>query len=119
MQTFRELYCARHDCDPHRYLRQVFCSSFSRRAVLPGALCLMLLQLRAFRPERELIVALGEAVSITQFKEELHYFTARRSLGWMRRILGLKILTRRLRSLATECFEATPSLQRQRQHSTA
>lgn len=106
MPTFRELYCARDGCEPSQYVRKVFCSSFSRRAVLPGSLCLTLLQMRAFRPERELIAALGEATSVGQFKEELHYFTNRRSLGWMRRILGLKISTRRLRSLAIECFDA-------------
>jgi hypothetical protein len=107
MPTFRELYCARHGCNPQHFLQQVFCSSFSRRAVLPGKLCLTLLHLSSFRPERELVIALGDATSLARFKEELHYFTNRRRVGWLRRAWGLKLSTRRLRSLASECFEPT------------
>lgn len=104
MPTFREIYCVVYRCEPSEFVRRVFCSCFSPKALLPAPLCAVMPP-SFFRPERELIATLGDANSLAKFKEDLYYFTNRRYLSWWRRKAGIRVSIRRLGDVAKACFE--------------
>jgi hypothetical protein len=104
MATFRELYSIAAGSDPKDFVGRVLCSSVSKRSLLPAKFCVALLG-RSFRPERELIRALGATTTLAQFDDELNYFAGRRHLQWWRRKIALRLSIRSLQGLGLTCFK--------------
>jgi hypothetical protein len=97
--TLREVYCLVHSCAVDEFNDHLFWRSLYPHAV-PFAVSLYLVNPTYFRPERELIAALGSASSQQQLDCELRHFNNRRVLGWWRGRAHIRISTERLARIA-------------------
>ncbi|HWA87211.1 MAG TPA: hypothetical protein VG710_13370 [Opitutus sp.] len=100
MPTFREAYCAQHECPPEQFAARVFWRSLYPHA-LPVAPLLLWLNYDYFSPDRSLILLAGDATSVTRVREEVRdYFWDSANRGWMRRTLRLRVSGQRLKNVS-------------------
>lgn len=98
--TFREAFCARHDCDAAHFKKALL------RACLPFRARLLAVPLgglngKFFAPDRDLVYHIGEATTIASIREEIRdFFMHTANTRWLRREFGVRISTRRILTIA-------------------
>lgn len=103
VKTFEQLYCEHHRCDASRFRSRVFAAALPWRAKLAAPL-LGGLGGKYFSPERDLLAAVGEAISMPRIRDEIRdYFMDPVQQRWLRRLAGVRLSTRRLQRIAIRC----------------
>ncbi len=106
VESFKERYCAATGCAERAFTGQVLWACLYRGA-WPWALWARFAAPEFFAADRELIDAVGGAKSLAQVERELRDFsTDSRNREWWRRVVRLRISTRRLRRLARRYLAA-------------
>lgn len=99
MATYEQTYCEVAKCPPSRFARRLFWAALPPgvRAVAP---LLLALNPRFFAADLELIMAVARLKTSDELEEEIRDFRADpRNRRWSRRVLKLRVSTRRLRQL--------------------
>lgn len=103
VKTFEQAYCEHHQCDASRFRSHIFWAALPWRAKFVAPL-LGRLRGRYFSPERDLIAAVGEAISMARIRDEIRdYFMDPVQHRWLRRLGGIRLSTRRLQRIALRC----------------
>lgn len=102
--TLKDAYCATYRCPPTHFERQFLAHVIHRRARLLVALP-FIRRLDFFGPDRELVHWLGAARDKLQIEEAVRDFRRDfRNSKRLRRVLKLRISTRRLRRVVNEVW---------------
>lgn len=102
MATYQELYCEMTKCPKKRFTRRLFWAALHRRALVLAPL-IMLTNEAFFAADLELIAAVARLHKSDQLEEEIRDFREDpRNRDWARRVLKLRVSTRRLRRLLAE-----------------
>jgi len=102
VNTLEENYCAKHQCPPAKFRREILRRTLHRHA-LPAAFLLELFRSDYFSLERDFIRVVGNVRSMRELENELReYRTDHRNRQWWRRIMRLRLSSQRFRRLARQ-----------------
>jgi hypothetical protein len=102
-RTLGEVFIARHGCTPKQFRKRVFWRTLHFQAVL---LAPLLLLGHHFAADFELISACERARSMRSVREEIGVFRHdSRNMGWLRRVVRIRLSTQKLLRLAHAYLE--------------
>lgn len=110
--SFSARFCKEHNCEPGEFVTAVLKHCIARRA-LP--IFLLIRGSRLFALDRELIASIAAAVTMDEVRDAIDdFWDDSANQTWLRRLIGLRVSTRRLRRLVSEYLPFTRRIRAQR-----